>query len=149
MRHKLFYFIVVLATMVFSSCDPSGLNTTPKEKPTTYTIVYNIDTSSLIEDYISFGASIKESVIISEYNDKNERINIQDMENIRYGSKKTFTSHSLAEKIAVCLEIEMSYNGKSEDMTRWVAQVFYLEKESNISVTIDGETRVSSYCPVD
>lgn len=71
------------------------------------------------------------------------------MENVKYGSKKTFTSHSLAEKIAVCLEVEMSYNGKSEDVTRWVAQVFYLEQGSNITVTIDGETRVSAGCPIN
>ena len=62
--------------------------------------------------------------------------------------KQTLTSHSLAEKIAVCIELEMSYKGKTEELSRWVAQVFYLEKGSNITITLDGETRVSSACPV-
>lgn len=149
MRHKLFYLLVAFATLVFSSCDPSGLDATKKEKATTYTITYNCDNSAIFQEYISLGATIKESIIISEYNDKNERVGIQDMENVKYGSKKTFTSQSLAEKIAVCMEVEMSYNGKSEDVTRWVAQVFYLEQGSNITVTIDGETRVSAGCPIN
>lgn len=148
MKSKFFYFLVAIVTIVLTSCDPSGLDTQKKEDATTYTVAYNIDNRAQLEEYISLGATVKESVIISEYNDKNERVNIQDMEGIKYGSKKTFTSHSLAEKIAVCIELEMSYKGKTEELSRWVAQVFYLEKGSNITITLDGETRVSSACPV-
>ena len=149
MKSKLIYFLVAFATLVFTSCDSSGLDTPTKEKETTYTISYAMDTRTLFEEYISQGATFKESIVVYEYNDKNERVNIQDMENIKYGTKKTFTAHSLAEKIAVCIEIEMSYKGETADYTRWVAQVIYLEKGANINFTFDGETRVSSYCPVD
>lgn len=148
MKSKILYSLVAIVTFVLTSCDPSGLDTSKKEDSTTYTIAYNIDNRALLQEYISLGATITESIVISEYNDKNERVNIQDMENIKYGSKKTFTSHSLAEKIAVYIELEVSYNGKSEEMSRWVAQVYYLEKGSNITIAIDGETRVSSACPV-
>ena len=144
MKSKILYSLVAIVTFVLTSCDPSGLDTSKKEDSTTYTIAYNIDNRALLQEYISLGATITESIVISEYNDKNERVNVQDMENIKYGSKKTFTSHSLAEKIAVYIELEVSYNGKSG----WVAQVYYLEKGSNITITLDGETRVSSACPV-
>lgn len=149
MKHKIFYLVVALATLVFASCDSSEVDTTTKEKSTTYTISYTLDNSSLFDIYIALGASIKENIIISEYNDKNERVNIQDMENIQCGSKKTFTAHSLANKIALCYEVEMSYNGKTESSSQWVAQVIYLEKGTNINFTFNEETRVSSYCPVD
>lgn len=47
MRHKLFYLLVAFATLVFSSCDPSGLDATKKENATTYTITYNCDNRAI------------------------------------------------------------------------------------------------------
>ena len=99
MKTKLISSLVALAALVFTSCDPSGLDTPTKE--TTYTISYAMDNRTLFEEYIAQGATFKESILIYEYNDKNERVNIQDMENIKYGTKNTFTAHSLAEKIAM------------------------------------------------
>lgn len=153
MKSKLFYLLVVISMLVFASCNPLGeansLDTTKKESPTTYTVTYNIDSSSLLEKYISLGATIKEDLRIEEYNAKNEVVNIKSMENISYGTKKKFTAHSLAEKIAICWMVEATYNGKSNDLTRWVGQVFYLERESNTNITIDGETWMDSSCPVE
>ena len=55
---------------------------TPKD--TIYTIDFQIDAENLIG---LDGATATYDLRICEYNDKNERINIQDLRNIKYGSK--------------------------------------------------------------
>lgn len=144
MKSKVFYLIVAIATMVFCSCESSDIDSAKKEKETNYTIIYNIDYS----DYVKVGAKLNESITISEYNELNERVGIQNDDNITYGFKKKYTANPRAVKIAISVSLEATYNGKTDELKRWIAQVFYLEKESNITVTVDGNTMVSASCPI-
>ena len=85
MRPNLFHCLLTAIALLFASCDPSEMKQEEHPKDTTYTIDFQIDAETLIG---LDGATVTNDLRICEYNDKNERINIQDLRNIKYGSKQ-------------------------------------------------------------
>ena len=84
MRPNLFHCLLTVIAFLFVSCDPSEMKQEETPKDTIYTIDFQIDAENLIG---LDGATATYDLRICEYNDKNERINIQDLRNIKYGSK--------------------------------------------------------------
>lgn len=145
MRPNLFHCLLAAIAFLFVSCDPSEMKQEETPKDTTYTIDFQIDAETLIG---LDGATVTNDLRICEYNDKNERINIQDLRNIKYGSKHNLKANKQAVKVTMCLYISVSYKGNELDENAWVAQVYYLEPESHTTIMIDGYTALGSSDPL-
>ena len=112
MRPNLFHCLLTAIAFLFVSCDPSEMKQEETPKHTTYTIDFQIDAENLIG---LDGATVTNDLRICEYNDKNERINIQDLRNIKYGSKHNLKANKQAVKVTMCLYISVTYRGQEFD----------------------------------
>lgn len=145
MRSNLFHCLLAAIAILCTSCDPSELKQEETPKDTTYTIDFQLDAKSLLglDDAI-----VTTDIRICEYNDKNERINIQDLRSIRYGDKPTLKANKQTVKVTICLYIDITYKEKNFDETAWFGQVYYLELESNTVIKLDGYTALGSSDPI-
>ncbi len=119
---KKILFVLAIATMLFAGCSKDD---EPSE--TTYTFRCELDTYGMGMDCIIF-----------EYNAESEKIANNSFE-CDEGFSKTFTANEKAEKVKIYLELGSS--------SRWVQQVFYLEKGGNTEIVIDGQTKIGNKEP--
>ncbi|MBR2116119.1 MAG: hypothetical protein IJ942_03765 [Alistipes sp.] len=142
---KRFFRLMLLCATMFVSCSPievpnAGNNQT---KELVYTVNVNIGLSEMASKY---GATATLNVVFMEYNDKNERINIQNWYNVKDNATKRLTAHKLATKMVVYIEVTATANGKTAKQDYFIAQVYYLE--NNMQIKIDGTCRISEYNPI-
>ena len=138
---------MLLCTTMFVSCSPievpnAGNNQT---KELVYTVNVNIGLKGLDAKY---GTNSTVNIAFFEYNDKDEMVNNHTWYNVKDNATKRITAHKLATKMVALIEMD-SYvpaTGKMFEYNQYVAQVFYLE--NNMQITIDGNTRVSDYHPL-
>lgn len=145
MRLRLFHCLLATTALLFASCNPTGLDQDETPEETAYTIDFQLDAESLLG---LDGADVTTDIRICEYNDKNERINIQDIRNIKNGDKPTLKANKLAVKLTICLYVFVTYKNQNFEETAWFAQVFYLEPESNTIIKLDGYTALGKSDPL-
>lgn len=144
---KQIFGLMLLCATMFVGCSPievpnAGNNQT---KELVYTVNVNMGIKELDAKY---GTNSTLSVTFFEYNDKDEMVNNQTWNNVKDNATKRVTAHKLATKMVAYIEMD-SYvpsTGKTSEFNRYVAQVFYLE--NNMQITINGNTRISEYHPL-
>lgn len=133
--------LIIASVLCVASCSKPEI-----EKDTTYTINYQINNSSFAEQLP--GASYKESIIVREYNDNNECIDIRNVGFISYGDKKLLTANKNTEKITVRIKLDIQYNGKEASKSWWVQHIYVLEHNTNNNVYLDGHTIIGDVEPI-
>ena len=83
------------------------------------------------------------NITLFEYNEKGEQIVQNHVNNCKKGRSEKFTANTDSRKIKVYLVVT---NG-TQSVYNWVQQVYYLEKEKNIDVSVTGESRVGTKEP--
>ena len=125
MKKLLFYFtIIIMATL--TSC----------KKETTYTFTDNLD-------YSTYTYIRNVYTILSEYDVKGHCVANNVIESSVCGQCYTFTANDRAEMVKVYLRTTTI----SSVVSKWVQQVYYLEKGKNTEIVIDGQTIVGSSEP--
>lgn len=109
--------------VLFSSC----------QKDTTYTFVDNYGGSGFSEY----------SILLCEYDGVGTKVFTNKLDNPNVGQRYVFTANEHAAIIKVKIQAQI----ESTSFNRWIQQAFYLEKGSNINITLDGETIVGSSEP--
>ena len=83
-------------------------------------------------------------VRIFEYNDKGDKIYDRKINNVKQGSKYTYTaSTDDVEKVKVYISVESVFNSRSG----WVQRVFYLNKNKNTDIFLESNTVIGSKEP--
>lgn len=140
--------LIVTSCFFFFSCSKTEKEDLKNNKiTTTYTVDYLIDMKQYLQDAGLIGASVEETVVAKEYNDKNECVNIQSG-SVTGGSHLKYTAGDSSKKVTVCYKVSTTYGGKTLKKTWWLPQVIYLEIGKNTIITIDENTRVSDYEPL-
>ena len=86
---------------------------------------------------------------VNEYNDRNELLNIQDAIGVNCFYLKEFRANKLATKVAVSVIYNYYLNDKvSYTKDYWLANVFYLDPESMVRISIDDNTYTTNVCPI-
>ena len=142
---KQIFGLMLLCVTMFVGCSPIDVPNTENEntKELVYTVNVNIGLTEMANKY---GGTATLNVVFMEYNDKNERINIQNWYNVKDNATKRLTAHKLATKMVVYLEVTATLNGKTAEQEYFIAQVYYLE--NNMQIKIDGTCRISEYNPI-
>lgn len=120
-------------TLCFSSCEKENVRT-PAE-PTTYTFYYTADEMS------EYGYKL--DITLFEYNEKDEIVSQKTIQDCRTGHRQDFTANNLSEKVKVYASV--SYESKS--VYFWVQQVYYLTKNTNTFIEVNGTTRIGGTEP--
>ncbi len=106
---KVFNLVLVLVCLItFSSCE--------FEKE--YTVRSEVNSTAAV------------TVSVCEYNDKDERVKVNTIENPQKGQDYVFAAKPSVEKVKIYIN----------DLNKWVQQVFYIEDGTEIVIT--GETLV-------
>ena len=127
---RFIFAVMAIAAISLTGCD-KGDDHQPKE--TSYTIHCDL----------SGGAYVTNNLILFEYNANGERIQNNPIDDIQSGDSRRFVAHEMAEKIKVYIEMETSVSSS----VRWVQQVYYLTKHSNIDIYLTGETIIGNQEP--
>ena len=77
-----------------------------------------------------------------EYNANNEMINQQVWKNVEHSASQTFTASSMAKKLVIYIDAETAQG----DIEKYVSQIFYLSKTTQI--TLNGDTAVQDTNPI-
>ena len=144
MRPNLFYcFLTAIATLCVS-CDSLDQGKVEPPKDTTYTIDLIFDATSAFNVP---GAQVYTDISISEYNEYNERVDIKNCSDLKYGDKKIFRANKRSVKLTIFTKFHVIYPTPLV-LEYWLAQVYYLEPESNIDITIDNYTNIQTTNPI-
>lgn len=127
MKRLLNFILAIFAIIALASC-------TKESKDTTYEFRY------LVSDI----ENVDVDVILFEYSSNDERVGTNSISDLRHGHTATFTASSMAVKVKVY--ITMKYYNSSES-NKWIQQVFYLEPESNIIITLSDDTIIGNKEP--
>lgn len=103
-------------------------------KDTTYTFMY-------YDMEVPEGFEI--DITLFEYNDNEEKIAQNTIENIKDGFSRQFVANKNAQKVKVYLTTR--YNSYS--VYRWVQQVYYLETGEDTKIEVTGTIRVGTSEP--
>ena len=128
---KLFGLMLLCATMFLSL---SSCSDDDEVKETTYTLNY------LANDPPE---GVEFNLTLFEYNDIDERVGQNNIDDVRKGYSETFVAGKNSKKVKVY--ITTKYNSVS-DYT-WVQQVFYLELSSNIDINLTNDIRINKNEP--
>lgn len=128
---KLFGLMLLCATMVLSL---SSCSDDDEVKETTYTLNY-------LADDAPDGFEI--DITLFEYNDKDERVGQNNIDDVKKGYSETFVAGKNSKKVKVYMVTK--YNSIS-DYT-WVQQVYYLELSSNIDINLTNDIRINKNEP--
>lgn len=145
MRPNLFHCLLAAIATLCVSCDSLEQEEliTP-ERDTYYSIDLRLNASSLL----NLGTLVYTDISVSEYNENNERIDIKNAYNLVLGDHKFFVADKRATKLTIYMKFHTTYQGQKYEFGYWVAKVYYLEKEENIDITIDGYTNIQSTNPI-
>lgn len=140
MKHRIFtLMLAVVAVLSFTSCQR-------QDPDTTYTINFHKDVS-LLETAQKYNATLKEVVLVKEYNRKGEGVKTQ-FADLTGGGKKTFLASPLAEKITIRVDRESKMYGETViDTKQWLQAVTYLRGGKDTMVEIEWETIIGDYEP--
>ena len=137
-----------LCTLISCSESPLGANEPPKQNteplPTQYEVYCNIG----LNKYIEAGYNTNLDIVFVEYNEENWGVDSYTWKNAKDGDTNTINAHKLAKKVVVRIKLTTFLNGNTHELNLYVAQVFHLIPESKISITIDGNSRVSDINPI-
>lgn len=89
-------------------------------------------------DYSTYTIIRERYTVLSEYDVKGHIVANNTIESSICGKGYTFTANERTELVKVYLKIVTN----SSDISRWVQQVYYLEKGKNTEIVIDGQTLV-------
>ena len=144
---KRFFRLMLLFVVISVSCSPIEVPDT--ENSDTKGVVYTVNANMGIKGLdAKYGTNSTVNIAFFEYNDKDEMVNNHTWYNVKDNATKRITAHKLATKMVALIEMD-SYvpaTGKMFEYNQYVAQVFYLE--NNMQITIDSNTRVSDYHPL-
>ncbi len=132
MKKALFTFLMLALMPLLSSC-PKGYK---PEKSTTYSVNYNVTHVS----------GVKLNLTFFEYNDIEEKVGNNSMNDVATGSSMTFTANGRATKVKVYVKYYLD-SDPSKTSYRWVQQVFYLNQGSNINIDINDSTIIGNNEP--
>jgi hypothetical protein len=122
--------ILLFSIFVLNSCskdDTENLSTT------SYTLKYTIPNFT----------GITTSILFFEYNSSGEKIGTNAVDNCVTGTTKTFVANSMTVKVKAYFTMETVVSSDS----KWIQQVYYLNKGKNTTITISGETMIGSNEP--
>lgn len=141
MKTKFLMVTMLIASILcLVSCSKED---TPKAK--TYTLNYQQDVTDIVGTSGNYGYDA--DICFIEYNEANERINIQEVSNPKFNTQKTFTANENAVKVKVYIDAVLSYGSLETDFERWVQQVYYLKEGEDVEILISNETRVGTSEP--
>ena len=118
---KLLFCLAIVALATLTSCT----------KETTYTFTNNMD-------YSSYSNIRERYTFLREYDINGHCVANNSIESSICGKSYAFTANDRTELVKVYLKVKTT----SSEISRWVQQVYYLEKGKNTDITIDGETIV-------
>lgn len=127
---KILFLLAMLPMFVFMACSDDD-----DEKQATYTLKYDMSGSS--------SSMVNVSVWLFEYNDKDEVVGTNTVNDIPETYTETFNANPLSVKV----KAQYRLSAGSSSSNRWVQQVFYLSKSGNVDINIDGETVVGTKEP--
>lgn len=127
---KILFLLAMLPMFVFMACSDDD-----DEKQATYTLKYDMSGSS--------SSMVNVSVWLFEYNDNDEVVGTNTVNDIPETYTETFNANPLSVKV----KAQYRLSGGSLSSNRWVQQVFYLNKSGNVDINIDGETVVGTKEP--
>ncbi len=110
-----------------------GVLVTGCKKETTYTLKWNTEGVS----------EITTDVLIMEFSSDNEIVKNNAISNIQYGNEYSYTADEMTEKC----KIHLTWSYQSWSTTRWVKQVFYLNKGENTEIIVNDNTIVGTTEP--
>lgn len=128
---KILFLLAILPMIVFTACSDDDDS---KQKQTSYTLKWNMSESSSL---------ISTDVWLFEYNDKDESVGNNTVDDVQDNYTEVFKANEQAVKVKV--QIRMS--GGTTSSNRWVQQVYYLTKGGNTDIKIDGETIIGTKEP--
>ena len=147
MKSKIFYPLIAVLMLSFTSCEQ--YNREEVEKPLIYSVGYYLDNNSIFKDITKLGYYVSVDIRVNEYNDRNELLNIQDAIGVDRLYLKEFRANKLATKVAVSVIYNYYLNDKvSYTKDYWLANVFYLDPESMVRISIDDNTYTTNVCPI-
>lgn len=147
MKSKVFYPLIAILMLSFTSCEQ--YNREEVEKPLIYSVGYYLDNNSIFKDITELGYYVSVDIRVNEYNDRNELLNIQDAKGVNCFYLKEFRANKLATKVAVSVIYNYYLNDKvSYTKDYWLANVFYLDPESMVRISIDDNTYTTNVCPI-
>ena len=147
MKSKIFYPLIAVLMLSFTSCEQ--YNREEVEKPLIYSVGYYLDNNSIFKDITELGYYVSVDIRVNEYNDRNELLNIQDAIGVDRLYLKEFRANKLATKVAVSVIYNYYLNDKvSYTKDYWLANVFYLDPESMVRISIDDNTYTTNVCPI-
>ena len=117
---KVLFMLALLPIFFFTSCSDDD-----DEVITSYTLNWELEDHS----------SITTTVMLFEYNAEGDKVASNAVE-CHQGLSKVFNANEKAEKVKAYVKME----GGSQTSTRWVQQVYYLQKGKNIDIAVNGET---------
>lgn len=100
----------------------------------TYTVLYSS---------VSPPDGVEIDITVFEYNDKDEAIHQNNLNNVRWGSGNKFTARKNSQK----LKVYISTSSESQSDFFWIQQVYYLEPGNNILIDITDDIRVGKVEP--
>ena len=121
-------FIIALAALagfLFNACEKEGI----APDPTTYTI--KMQMSGVTPE-----SKVKLDLIAFEYNQENEKIASNSMNQTNTSDIHTFTANSKSVKIKIYASMSTTLSTKHY----WIQQVFYLEPEKNVEIVLKDDT---------
>ena len=147
MKSKIFYPLIAILMLSFTSCEQ--YNREEVEKPLIYSVGYYLDNNRIFKDITELGYYVSVDIRVNEYNDRNELLNIQDAIGVNCFYLKEFRANKLATKVAVSVIYNYYLNDKvSYTKDYWLANVFYLDYESMVRISIDDNTYTTNVCPI-
>ena len=147
MKSKIFYPLIAILMLSFTSCEQ--YNREEVEKPLIYSVGYYLDNNRIFKDITELGYYVSVDIRVNEYNDRNELLNIQDAIGVDRLYLKEFRANKLATKVAVSVIYNYYLNDKvSYTKDYWLANVFYLDPESMVRISIDDNTYTTNVCPI-
>ena len=121
-KRFLLQLMTILMVTVFSMCVVSCGSDDDDDNPTSYTLKWNFKTYAI------------DNVRLFEYSQSGDKLNNHKIENLTTNGSYKFIATGNAAKVKVYFEISSS--------PRWVQQVFYLDKGSNIDIVVEDNTTV-------
>lgn len=126
--------------LLFAGCEKENTTSSNVGSSNQQTSTYTVNVSG-----VDVPSGMALEFVVFEYSSSNERIQVNRFNLTSSSMTKTYTANSRTEKVKIAWVASNPSTGQSA--TRWVQQVFYLDKGGNTVINITGNTTVGATEP--
>lgn len=138
--HKLLMLMFASAAILLAGCEKDNTTQLDGNSSSQQTTTYTIEVSG-----VDVPSGMALEFVIFEYSASNEKLEVNRFNLTSSSMTRTYSANERTEKVKIAWVASVPSTGQSA--TRWVQQVFYLDKGSNTIIKITGNTTVGTTEP--